>query len=426
MKNKKILCIYIGVFLLFSGSFYMIFDKLIPAGAKNNETVNVSNEEEELDIKTGFLSFEGPKTEVCPINGQLYTAEEMAIWEKRRPLLIMIENHEDARPQSGLNNADMVYEAIAEGGITRFMGVYYCDASRIREIRYDVGPVRSARTYYLDIASEYGDYPLYTHVGGANCSAPKDPTTGQQAGPCTTDKRALAIEQISQYGWNNKGTWSDLSQFSLSYRVCRREPDRTGQSRATEHTMYCSTKELWKVAADERGLTNVTEASGDSWDDSFLSWLFDKDGSSQAGLATENVSLAFWNSDAYKVTWKYDASSGKYVRYHENEKQIDFNDKEAIEASNIVIQLVKETQSVDEHKHNLYGVVGTGKGILIQAGKRIDVTWSKKQRQGRTTFKDSNGKEVKFIPGKIWVEILPENSKIDYEIGSEAEANNGV
>ena len=190
--------------------------------------------------------------------------------------------------------------------------------------------------------------------------------------------------------------------------------------------MYCSTKELWKVAADERGLTNVTEASGDSWDDSFLSWLFDKDGSSQAGLATENVSLAFWNSDAYKVTWKYDASSGKYVRYHENEKQIDFNDKEAIEASNIVIQLVKETQSVDEHKHNLYGVVGTGKGILIQAGKRIDVTWSKKQRQGRTTFKDSNGKEVKFIPGKIWVEILPENSKIDYEIGSEAEANNGV
>jgi len=426
MKNKKNLFIYLGVFLFFTGSFYLIFDKLIPVGAKVNDMTEVGSEEEKTEMRTGFLYFEGPKTEECPINGQLYTKEEKAIWEKRRPLLVMIENHEDARPQSGLNNADVVYEAIAEGGITRFMAVYYCDASRIGDIRYDVGPVRSARTYYLDIASEYGDYPLYTHVGGANCSAVKDPVTGKQIGPCTTNKKALAVEQISQYGWNNKGTWSDLSQFSLSYRVCRREPDRTGQSRATEHTMYCSTKELWNVAADERGLSNITEASGETWDDSFLGWLFDEDGSSQTGLTTENVSLAFWNYDAYKVTWKYDAGSGKYVRYHGDEKQIDFNDKEAIEASNIVIQEVKETQSVDEHKHNLYGVVGTGKGVLIQGGKRINITWSKRQRQGRTVFKKANGKEVKFIPGKIWVEILPRNSKIDYEIGSETEANNGV
>lgn len=426
MKNKKNIFVYVGVFFLFTGSFYLLFDKFLPVSAKsgNNDLATVDSETKS-EVKTGFLSFEGPKTEVCPINGQKHTKDERTMWEDRRPLLIMVENHEDSRPQSGLNNADVVYEAIAEGGITRFMGVYYCDATRIGDIRYDIGPVRSSRSYFLDLASEYGDYPLYTHVGGANCSAPKDPVTGQQAGPCTTDKRAQSVEQISSYGWNNKGTWSDLSQFSLSYRVCRREPERTGDSRATEHTMYCSTKELWNVAA-ERGLTNQTNVSGDNWDDGFLPWQFDEKGSTSNGLVAENVNLAFWDYDAYSVTWKYDEGSKKYVRYNGDEKQIDFNDKESVKTSNIILQLVDEAISIDEHKHNLYDVVGTGKGVLIQNGKRIEISWSKKKRQGRTTFRNKAGHEVSFVPGKIWVEILPKNSKINYEIGFETKADNGI
>ena len=71
----------------------------------------------------------------------------------------MIENHADSRPQSGLSNADVVYEANSEGGITRLMGIFYCNAVGGVGSNYDVGPVRSARTYFLDLASEYADYP---------------------------------------------------------------------------------------------------------------------------------------------------------------------------------------------------------------------------------------------------------------------------
>jgi len=69
-----------------------------------------------------------PKTEECPLNGGLFSKPEQAIWEKRRPIAIMIENHADSRPPSGLSRADVVYEAVAEGGITRFLAIFYCGA----------------------------------------------------------------------------------------------------------------------------------------------------------------------------------------------------------------------------------------------------------------------------------------------------------
>src|SRR4030067_1993457 len=71
-----------------------------------------------------------PRTEACPLNGILYTVKEREIWEKRRPLAVMVENSPDARPHSGLNRSDIVYEAVAEGGVTRFMPIYLCDAAR--------------------------------------------------------------------------------------------------------------------------------------------------------------------------------------------------------------------------------------------------------------------------------------------------------
>ena len=100
-----------------------------------------------------------PKTEVCPINGKFYTKQEEELWAKRRPLAVMIENHEEARPQSGLSTADVVYEAVAEGGIARFMGVFYCGIAAQSVL---VAPVRSARTYFLPWVLEYDG--LYNHV----------------------------------------------------------------------------------------------------------------------------------------------------------------------------------------------------------------------------------------------------------------------
>ena len=417
--NQKVVKIttYLGIYLFVTGVSYFIFSMFLPVNIQSKQTSVDSNATptDTSNKKTGFITFSGPKTELCPINGNLYTKEEKELWSSRRPMTVMIENHQDSRPQSGLQSADIVYEAVAEGGITRFMGVYYCNIVSGSTNKYDVGPVRSARTYFLDLASEYADYPLYTHVGGANCSAPKDPVTGRQAGPCTTNKKAQAIEQISSYGWNNKGTWSDLSQFSLSYKACRREPERTGQIRDTEHTMYCSTAELYNVAA-ERGLTNMTVANKTSWDKNYRSWIFKQKDAPAESITAPKISFDFWSGyKDYSVVWDYDQIKNTYLRSNGGQKQIDYNSGDQLFTKNLVIQFVKETRSVDEHGHMLYDVIGNGKGLLFQNGTKEEIIWSKANRISRTIFKDKSGKEINFVPGMVWIEILPIGNIVSYE-----------
>lgn len=414
--NPKIIKIisFFGLFLLVSGVSYFLFDYFIPAN--NDSFLSFSKKESQPTNETGSSVsqkveiYPGPKTEACPINGKLYTKEEKEIWSTRRPLMVMIENHKDSRPQSGLQTADIVYEAVAEGGITRFMGVFYCgQVAGSKANKYDVGPVRSARTYFLDLASEYSDYPLYNHVGGANCSAASD------SSPCTTAKKAQALEQISAYGWTGKGTWSDLSQFSLSYKACRREPDRTGSPRATEHTMYCSSTELWDIA-ENRGLTNSTEVKKTSWDKNYRTWLFKQEDKSATTLDATNISFDFWPSmKDYSVNWKYDNVNNVYKRFNGGVEGLDHNTKETITTKNIVIQFVKESRSVDEHAHNLYDVIGTGSGSLIQNGTKTEITWTKANRASRTIYKDKKtNKEINFIPGNVWVEIIPIGNTVSY------------
>ncbi len=387
---------YLGVFCISMGIGYTLTNPT--KTVVKNKTVTQVPTEVPTQTPEGTLVFDGPKTEICPINGTKHTQEERNIWEQRRPLTVMIENSLESRPQSGLSNADIVYEAMSEGGITRFMGVYYCGVLRGSSESYDVGPVRSARIYFANIASEYADYPLYAHVGGANCSAPR---AGE---PCTTNRKVQAIEAIASWGWNNKGTWGDLSQFSLPYKVCRRESERTGEVRDTEHTMYCSTEEMWNFAA-ARGLTNMTQVSNTAWNKNFSSWKFTKEDKS---LGTGYLSYSFWKGYAdYDVVWKYDSVKNLYLRENGGVSQIDFTSQEQLSAKNIIVQLVKEERSLDQHAHNYYEVVGSGKGYLYQNGIQEEITWTKSSRTARTLFMSKSGKEVELVPGKTWVVLLP-------------------
>src|SRR4030043_707680 len=213
--NKKKLTIIIGGLLLYlasTGVSYAAFRFIVRPAPSMISPLAVDEARSRVDLTP-------PKAEACPLNGQLFTKGEKGIWEGRRPLTVMIENHADSRPQSGLSGADVVYEAVAEGGITRFLAVFYCQDGGI------VGPVRSARTYFLDFISEYGNYPLYVHVGGANQPGPAD-----------------AISQISDYDWSG---YNDLNQFSISAPTFLRDEDRLGHPVATEHTMYSSVSKLW-------------------------------------------------------------------------------------------------------------------------------------------------------------------------------------
>lgn len=411
--NTKVFTVsfYLGLFLIVTAGSWFLFKTIMPVNGQQNVAVVPGLEPTATPAKSGYITFSGPKTAVCPINGELHTAQEQQMWSQRRPLEVMIENHQDARPESGLQNADIVYEAVAEGGITRFMGVFYCNVLKGSPNTYDVGPVRSARTYFLDLASEYGDYPLYAHVGGANCSG--GDSASAVTTNCTSDPRTQALEQINSYGWTNQGTWGDLNQFSLPYKACRREYERTGTVKATEHTMYCSTTELWNIAAS-RGLTNLTQAKNTSWDKNYRSWQF-KSADTAAVSTAQTISFDFWPGyKQYSVSWAFDAAKNNYLRSNGGDKFVDFNTGSQVTAKDVIIQFVKETQNVDEHKHNLYGVIGTGKGVFLHNGQKEDVTWSKASRTARTVYKDAAGKEINFTPGLIWVELLPIGNTVTY------------
>ncbi len=344
-----------------------------------------------------------PKTEVCPINGKLFTKSEKNLWETRRPILAMIENHVDSRPQSGLSMADVVYEAVAEGGITRFMGVFYCgaqaDAAR-------VAPVRSARIYFVNIAAEYNQ-PVYMHVGGGNCS--RDEGSGQ----CTSDKRAWAIEELAKLGWRKPGGNDFDTTGDIGLPVMKRDYDRLGNadSIATEHTYVGYLPYAWKEA-EKRGFTSKM-IDDTRWIDGFKSWKTSATSEIKDGAATD-IKFEFWPGyKDFSVQWKYDATTKLYSRNQAGSPHIDLDTNQQLTASNLVIQYVKETGPIDEHKHMLYDVVGQGDGVVYQNGLSTPIKWKKTNQKSRTVFTDKSGKEVSFIPGTIWVELLPLTSKVE-------------
>jgi len=395
-KNLFLIIGGVGLYLLSTGLSYAAFSYLRPPTMISPVAPLVTEE-------GGFkVDVTAPKTEACPLNGEKYTQSEKETWEKLRPLTVMIENHEEARPQSGLSRADIVYEAVAEGGITRFLAIFYCDIiSQAKSGVYDLGPVRSARTYYLDWASEYSDYPLYVHVGGAHCSS------AYEGGPCTTPKKAQALEQIGDYGWLK---YNDMNQYGLSIKVCRREEDRTGRDVATEHTMYCGSFALWEEAFI-RGLGAVDE-DGNQWDKNFVSWKFKDEAASGQSLSPE---FYFWEGyKEYQVKWEYDSSSNSYKRINGGTSFIDNNNQEQITIKNVIIQFAQERSTNDPNKHLLYTTTGEGQALVFQDGLVVKGKWSKKDRKSRTLFSDLNGKEIKFNPGPIWIEILPIGSEVDY------------
>lgn len=393
LKAKKTtIFVFVGLFLLSSGVSMAVFSFLGKSDIAKTQTDTITGREKRINVSA-------PKTEACPINGMLFTKEEKEIWEKRRPILAMIENSVDARPQSGLSYADVVYEAVAEGGITRFMGVFYCDI--ISEV-VNIAPVRSARIYFLDLASEYGNKPIFMHVGGAN----------NFSGSGDTAKEARALETLETLGWRvPRGNDFDTT-YDSGYPVFWRNYERLDREVATEHTMMASIDEAYKQA-EKRKLTDVDE-KGISWDKSFISWKFTKDAKVATPTAS-NISFLFWeNKSDYDVAWKYDAVNNVYLRSTGGKAHMDLENNQQLSAKNIAVIFAIEKGPIDKNMHMYYKVTGTGEALLFQNGEVIEGKWTKATRESRMILTDSKGKEIPFVAGKIWFEILPQGNEVVY------------
>lgn len=385
----------LGLYLLSSGISYLVF-------ANTGKQINIQGQQPQQKQ----ITISGPKTETCPLNGKKYTKQEKDIWGKRRPLAVMIENHEDARPLSGISYADVVYEAVAEGGVTRFLAVFYCG---VAGQNVTIAPVRSARVYFIDWASEYGEKPIFAHVGGANTVCPQCP--GGRKPRSTVDPRVDAYAKLTKLGWRVAGGNDFDTIFDSGFPLFKRDEGRLDKEVLPEHTMTMQT-ELAFQQAEERGFGAVGR-DGKRWDEEFVAWKFADENPSSSPI--EKISFSFWSGmPAYDVVWRYDKANNQYLRENGGQPFIDHENKQQITAKNVVVMFTKAFWSVDAEKHSYYQTVGSGKVLVFQNGRLIKGTWYKAGPTARTIFKDSKGREIEFVRGPIWIEVLENNTEVAY------------
>ncbi len=400
-KKLTIITSFVGLFFIAFGISLLVFYLIAPkAGAKLI-----------TDEKTGLrIDITKPKVAECPISGAKYTKAEEDVWDTRRPIVQIIENHLDSRPVSGLSKADVVYEAVAEGGITRFAAVFYCNtvAQKVK-----TAPLRSARVYFVNMAAGYGENPIFLHQGGANSFCPDCPGGVKPRSEIHPTVDAYAL--LDKLGWRNGAKGNDMDGgFNVGFPVVVRDQYRLGSSPAAwEHSVVADLDEVYKEA-NKRGF-NFKDADGVAWTKGFRKWLF-IDGKPSASAEATDIKFDFWDSMAgYDVEWKYDAATNTYKRFSGGTPFIDNEfDKPQISAGNVVIMFAKETGPVDSEKHMAYQVMGTGKVIVFQNGEAITGTWSKAEALDREVFYDTNGKEISLVRGTTWVEIVPAQNDVSY------------
>jgi hypothetical protein len=297
-----------------------------------------------------------PSTVASTLDGELAPV----VVATRHPMAIMVENHPEARMQAGLTSANIVYEAITEGGITRFMGVFQTNFPA------KVGPVRSARQVFVNFAQEYTpNSAYYGHVGGS----------------------VIALGMIKTYNV------LDLDQSGIGTKAFQRFP-RAGV--ATEHTMFTFPDKLYQVAIDRKYPTDST----------FTSWKFKEDAAASARPDTQNITIPF-SSASYDVKFVYDKTTNTYKRFLAGVAHTDANNNQQIAPKNVVVQFVNYTpvQSGSKTVQDV-SVIGEGTGKVFMDGKATDVKWKKASMSARTIYTDATtGKEIEFDRGQIWVSL---------------------
>jgi len=392
---------YIGLFLISLGASFFVFSLVAPKSASRLVSTIA---------KTSKINLDAPKNAECPINGMKYTQAEADIWETRRPVAAMIENNIEARPESGLSRADVIYEAVAEGGITRFMNIFYCGAAAVT---VKAAPIRSARVYFVNMAAGYGTNPIYLHQGGANDFCSNCPGGVKPKGEI--DKTVNAYALLDKLGWRNGTKGNDMDGgFNIGYPIVVRDQYRLSSvAAAWEHSVVADIDEVYKEA-EKRGF-GAKDSTNVAWTQGFKKWVF-QDGKSNSAPAASDIKLSFWNNQPdYDVEWKYDSVSNSYKRFNGGVAHNDNEfDKPQLSAKNVVIMFAQEKGPVDTEKHMFYQVIGTGKAIVFQNGEAVQGTWSKASPLDREVFYDSNGKEINMVRGATWVEIVPAGNTISY------------
>ena len=283
-----------------------------------------------------------------------------------RPIAVMIDNHSDAWPQAGLQKAYMVYEIIAEGGETRLMALFKgADVDKI-------GPVRSARHYFIDYAME--NDAIYTHFG--------------QSPQAASDLKKYSISDIN-------GISEDGSTF---WRV---------KDKAAPHNAVTSTEKLLKSAENKKYKLKSSQKS-------VLNYVTDEVELEDGQGA---VSVTIPHSNLQTVKYMYDEENKVYERYARNKEQTDWDTKETVTTKNIIITFCDNYALSDSENKGRQGLknIGTFDGYYITNGKAIKIKCIKNAREDQTIYQDLEGNEIKVNDGNTFVNICPTSAKVVIE-----------
>ncbi len=303
-----------------------------------------------------------PVTKASPLTG-VQVAPDLA----GRPITaVVIENHPDARPQAGLSQAGVVYEALAEGGITRFLAFYLDQKPPL------IGPVRSIRTYFVDWALEF-NAPV-AHVGG----------------------NADALDLIAPLGMKDMNQFYNAGAFY-----------RSGENKALEHTMFTTSDRL----------DSLEKSLGYFQPSNFTPSPRKADSTPAAGTPVAHPSIHIdYSYNGFQVDYAYDATTNDYARSMAGAPHVDRNTNQQIHVKNVVVEFMPTSFGFTRigEQTVIMATPGTGRALVFRDGGVVEGTWTKSAHTQRTQLLDGSGQAIPLDAGNTWYSIVPTTKTVTY------------
>lgn len=332
--------------------FLLIFSSLatyvILEVVDNNK--NDKNTEIERPIETEVEETKEAKW-TSPLSG-IETTEEIS---KTRPVAVMYDNHPNARWQSGLKDAEIVYEFPVENPYTRYIAMFLLNKPE------SLGPIRSTRPYLVQTIASYD--PIYVRCGGS------------EEGKREVQTHNIAdIDCLESKAFTRSSGKKAPNNLYISMTSIRREQERLGYSNNSN----------------------------------FKGYNFNEDDTDILGENSETVNIVYNANNSTKYV--YNENEKKYKRYKDGKEHIDESDNSSIFAKNIIIQKASSRVLDDEGRKKI-DIIGSGEGMYITNGKFKNISWEKSSASDKTIYSDRDG-EISLNPGITWIQVVEPKTDI--------------
>jgi len=341
-RHKKLVIIISSIVLLLAiaGTIFVVIQSSQQETAPAENKAPVVAEPEPEPIK--YYS---------PLTGTEVTSEDATT----QPVTgIMIENSPDARPQSGLKDSGVVFEAIAEGGITRFLALYQEQKPAL------IGPVRSVRMYYVDWIAAFN--ASVAHIGGS----------------------AAALQEV------RNGSYRDIDQFFNDGTYWR------ATDRYAPHNVYTSFERL----------DALNKAKG--YTSSIFTGFTRKDSKPAETPSANNIDVTI-SGPLYNSSYTYNTTTNTYDRSQAGAPHTD-REGGQISPRVVIVMKVTEQKVFEDGWREQINTIGSGEAYIFQDGTVTEATWTKKSKADQITFTDSEGKDVPLARGQTWLTAVPASS----------------